>query len=251
MRSDDGQSVISRVVKVLQVFRETGGGVNASEVSRRSGIPHSTCHRILNALAAEGLLEKGADARYHVGLTLWQVAARSPRAVGIQRIALPYMQDLYEITRYPVHLAIQEGSRVVFIERLAPSGDETERPKVGSSYPLHVTAVGLVLLAFSSPEVQNDYLEGPLKRITDFTITDPAALRGVLAEVRAKGYAISDRQVNPEALSVAAPIRGADGQVQAAISANVPHHRKNEASLAHAVQAVALSVTRSLVNHHS
>ena len=251
MRSVDGQSVISRVVKVLQVFRDTGGGLNTSEVSRRSGIPLSTTHRILNALAGEGLLEKGGDARFHVGLTLWQVAARSPRAVGIQRTALPYMQDLYEVTRYPVHLAIQEGHRVIFVERLAPSGDETERPKVGSSYPLHVTAVGLVLLAFSSADLQNEYLSAPLKPITDFTITEPGALRAQLAEVRATGYAISDRQVNPAALSVAAPIRGAGGRVQAAISANVPHHRKNEASLAHTVQAVALSVTRSLMSHHA
>lgn len=246
MRSDDGLTVISRVVKVLQVFRDRPGALNASEVSRRASIPHSTCHRILTTLAEEGMLEKDSDARYHVGLALWQVAASSPRAVRIQRVALPYMRDLYEITRYPVHLAIRDGNNVVFVERLAPSGDELERPQVGSSYPLHVTAVGLVLLAFSSPEVQDQYLRLPLRRVTQFTMTDPGELRSVLAEVRATGLAISDRQVNRDALSVAAPIRGASDHVEAAISANVTPHRKNEASLAHAVQAVALSVTRSL-----
>lgn len=248
MRSDDGQSVIARVAKVLQAFRDTGGGVTASDVSRRCGIPHSTCYRILNSLSREGVLEKDAEARYHVGLALWQVAARSPRAVGVQRIALPYMQDLYEIIRQPVHLAVRGGSRAIFIERLAPSGEESGRPKVGSSYPLHVTAVGLVLLAHSDPEEQDDYLQAPLKRLTEFTVVGPGVLRGMLADVRARGYAIADRQVNPGALSVAAPIRGADGQVQAAISANVPYQWRSEASLAHAVQAVALSVSRSLAS---
>ena len=67
----------------------------------------STCHRILAALVEQGLLEKGAEGRYHVGLVLWEVASHAPRSVGVQRLALPFMRDLSEITHYPVHLAVE------------------------------------------------------------------------------------------------------------------------------------------------
>lgn len=246
MRNDDGRSVIRRVAEVLHSFQCSSNGLSMAEVSRRIDIPQSTAHRILTSLTAEGLLEKDSGGKYHVGLMLWQVTARSPRATGIQRVALPFMQDLYEITRFPVHLAIREHDSAVFIERLAPPGQERRRPMLGSAYPLHVTAVGLSLLANAPQGFQDEYLNSTLERITQFTVTDPLELRATLAEVRTRGYAMADRLVNSHALSIAAPIRGQGGQVLAAISVNVPSDQKGStATLAHAVQVIALSITRA------
>ncbi|MEV0388312.1 IclR family transcriptional regulator C-terminal domain-containing protein [Nonomuraea sp. NPDC050643] len=82
---------------------------------------------------------------------------------------------------------------------------------------------GLGLLAYAPPEVQERYLAGPLAAFTSRTITDPARLRSVLAEVRRAGYVISDRQVTLDAVSVAAPVRDASDEVTAALSVVVRH----------------------------
>lgn len=246
MRSDDGRSVLSRVVEILRAFDHGAEELTATEVSQRAGLPISTCHRILIAMVGEGLLERGSGSRYHVGLRLWEVASHAPRSGGVQQIALPFMRDLLDITGFPVHLAVREELHVVFIERLAHSRTGMGRPKVGSRYPLHVTSVGIMLLAHAPASVQEEFLARPLAAHTRLTVTDPKELRLTLAAVRERGFAVSDRQVVLDAISVAAPIRDRNGTVVAAISVNTPLGRLQEQSLAHAVQATALAITRSL-----
>lgn len=245
MRSDDGRSVLSRVVGILRSFGEGNEALSASEISRLAGLPMSTCHRILSALVEQRLLEKSPEGRYHVGLVLWEMASYAPRSVGVQRLALPFMRDLSTITQYPVHLAVREGSESVFIERLAPADSPFDRPRVGSRYPLHVTSVGLVLLANAPAAVQDGFLSGSLRTYTPLTETDPVRLRKRLAGIRTQGFAVSDRQVVLDAISVAAPIRDWTGAVVAAISVNTPLGRLHEQSAAHAVQTAALGITRS------
>lgn len=243
MRTGDGNSVIGRVARILDAFHRHGGESTVTEVSRRTGIPLTTCHRLLAALSEEGILER-KDSRWQVGLRLWEIASHTPRAVEIQQLALPFMHDLLKVTAHPVHLAVRDGGEAVFIERLSTSENSPARPVVGSRYPLHVTAVGLALLAHADSECQEDFLARPLRRFTTHTQTDPQALRRTLAEVRARGFAIADRQVVSTAVSVAAPIRDEDDRVIAAISVNVPRALRHESSLSHAVQTVAWSITR-------
>lgn len=246
MRSGDGRTVLSRVVGILRAFDHGAEELTPMEVSQRAGLPISTCHRILLAMVEEGLLERGPGNRYHVGLWLWEVAAHAPRSGGLQQIALPFMRDLLDITGFPVHLAVREGLQVVFIERLAHSRSATGRPKVGSHYPLHVTSVGLMLLAHAPASVQEEVLDRPLAAHTSLTVTDPKELRHTLAAIRDRGFAVSDRQVVMDAISVAAAIRDRHGTVVAAISVNTTPGRLREQSAAHAVQATALAITRSL-----
>ena len=230
----------------LRSFGEGNEDLSASEISRLAGLPMSTCHRILAALVEQGLLEKGAEGRYHVGLVLWEVASHAPRSVGVQRLALPFMRDLSEITHYPVHLAVREGLESVFIERLAPTDSPFERPRVGSRYPLHVTSVGLdsagPRAGFGAGLASSPVRSGPTRPYTEDVIPYGS---GKLAEIRAQGFAVSDRQVVLDAISVAAPIRDWTGAVVAAISVNTPLGRLREQSAAHAVQTAALGITRS------
>ncbi|MBW3613488.1 MAG: IclR family transcriptional regulator C-terminal domain-containing protein, partial [Chloroflexi bacterium] len=68
--------------------------------------------------------------------------------------------------------------------------------------------VGLVLLAYADPELQEQVLAAPLKRYTARTMCQPDEVRRALAEVRRTGVAVSDGQIELIALSIAAPVRG-------------------------------------------
>ncbi len=209
-------------------------------------MPLSTAHRLVAELCAWGGLERDGDGRYRIGLRLWELGALAPRALGLREAALPFMEDLYEVTHENVQLAVRDGVEVVFVERFASRSAVPVLTEVGGRFALPPTGVGLVLLAAAPADVQERVLAGPLQRYTPWTITDPAQLRRVLAEVRRAGVAVSDRQVTADAVSVAAPIRNREGVV-AALSIVV--HGNGPAAvraMTPGVRAAARAISRSL-----
>lgn len=247
--ADERRSVLRRALRILETFSDCPTGLSLSEISRRSGVPLTTAHRIVGELLDWGALERDSTAGYRIGLRLWEIAALAPRSVGLQRVALPFMQDLYETTHRGVHLAVREGDEVVFVERFVSPETVSERPRVGGRYPLHATAVGLVLLAHAPTELQEKVLNGPLKVYTQYTYSQACELREVLADVRRVGYAVSARQINSKYVSVAAPIYGAENTVVAALSLIVPYTESHGPTLGYLVRATARGISRALGGH--
>ncbi|MBX7267191.1 IclR family transcriptional regulator [Micromonospora sp. Llam7] len=245
MRAQPGRSVTSKVLALLDAFSPADPALTLSELARRAGLPLPTAHRRVAELVAWGALERGDDARYRIGLRLWEVGSLAPRGLGLRELALPVMEDLYEVTHENVQLAVRQDLELVFIERIAGRHAVPVLTRVGGRFALHATGVGLVLLAYAPADVQEQVLAAPLERYTELTIVDARRLRRGLAEVRHTGYAISDRQVTMDALSVAAPIHGPDGVV-AAISLVVAHDRADPVALAPLVQAAGRVISRAL-----
>jgi DNA-binding IclR family transcriptional regulator len=197
-------------------------------------------------LCAWGGLERDPDGRYRIGLRVWELGALAPRGLGLREAALPFMEDLYEVTHENVQLAVRDGAELVFVERIAGRSAVEVRTQVGGRFALPPTGVGLVLLAHAPVDVQESVLAGPLPRYTGHTITDPRLLRRVVAEVRRGGVAISDRQVTDDAVSVAAPI-SVGGAVVAALSIVV--RGSSPAAVrpfVPGVRAAALGISRAL-----
>jgi DNA-binding IclR family transcriptional regulator len=94
--------------------------------------------------------------------------------------------------------------------------------------------------------VQQEVLEGRLQRFTEHTVTDPAKLRRMLAQIRRDGFAVSDRQVTTDAVSVAAPIVDARGDVIASLSIVSRAGGTVVERLAPVVRAAALGTSRAL-----
>ncbi|KND24663.1 IclR family transcriptional regulator [Streptomyces acidiscabies] len=240
------RSAPDRLLSVLAAFDHDHTALTLTDISRRAGLTLSTAHRLVGALTTWGALERDGSGAYHVGLRLWEVAALSPRGLALRQIALPYLEDLYEATHENVQLAVRDGHDVVYTEWLSGRSSVGVHIRVGARWPLHVTGVGLVLLAHGDVSLQEAYCTGTLRSFTDRTITDPADLRRVLAEVRRTGVAVSDRQVTDDALSVAAPVRGPGGEVVAAVSVVVPQQGAQVGVLAPAVRVAARGISRAL-----
>ncbi|MFE6194227.1 IclR family transcriptional regulator [Streptomyces sp. NPDC057838] len=235
-----------RLLSVLAAFDHEHPALSLTDISRRAGLSLTTTHRLVGALTEWGALERDDSGAYHVGLRLWELAALAPRGLALRQIALLYLEDLYEATHENVQLAVRDGRDVVYTEWLSGRSAVGVHIRVGARWPLHATGVGLVLLAHGGPELQDEYCAGELVSFTPYTITAPARLRRVLAEVRRSGVAVSDRQVTEDALSVAAPVRGPDGAVTAAVSVVVPHADARVPVLVPAVRLAARGISRAL-----
>ncbi|MFV2198707.1 IclR family transcriptional regulator [Nocardiopsis sp. LOL_012] len=242
----DRRSVTAKVLALLDAFTPRAPELTLTQMARRSGLSLSTAYRRAAELVEWGALERDAEGRYRIGLRLWEVASLAPRGLGLREAAMPFLEDLYEVTRENVQLAVREGHELVFVERIAGRHAIPVLTRVGGRFDLHSTGVGLVLLAHAPVDVQDGVLRGPLRSHTPMTVTDPARLRALLAEVRRQGYAVSAGQVTTDALSVAAPVTGARGEVVAAVSLVVRMGEARPAALAPVVQAAARGISRAL-----
>ncbi|RDI34264.1 IclR family transcriptional regulator [Lentzea flaviverrucosa] len=240
--------VIGRALRLLDAFDAERRELTLSDLARRAGMPLSTTHRLMQELCAWGAVERGTDGLYRIGLRLWELGSLAPRGPGLREAALPFLEDLSRITRENVQLAVREGTEVVFVERIASSDAVPVLTRVGDRFALTVTGVGLVLLAHAPVEVQEEVLNAPVARYTAKTVTDPARLRRMLADVRSNGFSISDRQVTMDALSVGAPIRDRQGEVVAAVSLVVRHGSTTPQALARLVRTSAQAISRALSN---
>ena len=106
-------------IAVLEAFTSASPALTLSELARRTGLPLTTTHRLLAELCGAGALEREGDGTYRVGLRLWEIASLAPRRLPLREAALPFLEDLYEVTHENVQLGVREGHDVVYIERIA------------------------------------------------------------------------------------------------------------------------------------
>ncbi|HET6709181.1 IclR family transcriptional regulator [Amycolatopsis sp.] len=238
--------VLGRALRVLEAFSPDRPALRLSEIARRAGLPAATAHRLLREFCEWGALERDEAGVYRVGLRLWELGSLAPRGLGLRELALPFLEDLSQITRENVQLAVREGAEVVYIERIAGTGAVPVLTRVGGRFALTATGVGLVLLAHAPAEVQEEVLGSPIERYTSETVTDPDRLRHMLADVRTHGFSISERQVTLDSLSVGAPIHDARGRVVAAVSLVVRYGSVSPHALAPLVMTSARAISRAL-----
>ena len=241
----DARSVTSRALAVLAAFDDEHPSLGLSELARRSGLPLTTAHRLVGELVDWQALERRRDGAYVVGRRLWHLGLLAPVQLELRELALPYLQDLYETTGENVHLAVRQGLRALYVERVSGRTSVPVVSRAGSTLPLHATGVGKVLLAHAPPDVLAQVLED-LERVTPHTVVEPGRLRRELAEVRRRGYARTSEEMTLGTCSVAVPVHSPRGAVVAAVGLVTTSVRKDLPRLAPAVQVAAAGVSRRL-----
>lgn len=243
--SPSGDSATDRLLRVLETFTATRTVQTAAEIGRRAGLPPSTAHRLVGELVAAGLLERDDDRRIRVGMRLWELATRSSHALRLRQAAMPSMETVQRRIGEHTQLAILEQDEALFLERLSRPQSGANITRIAGRLPLHASSSGLILLAFGEQDLQERILSGPLSRVTGETITDAAALRRKLAEIRRLGHAIAPGYIEAVSTGVAVPVRERGGRVVAALSAVLPREQPTETAVA-ALRAAAGEIERAL-----
>jgi DNA-binding IclR family transcriptional regulator len=203
-----GRSVTGRALAVLGAFDAEHTRLSLSDIARRTGIPLSTTFRLVAELEQWRALDREPDGRYAVGFRLWELGRLAPVNDGIREAALPYLQDLYELTRENVHLAVRDGDEAVYVEKLTGHRAVPILSRVGGRLPLHATGVGKALLAAAPGPFRAAYLRGTLVRVTPYTLVDPVRLAREIEFVRRRGWARTSEEMSLGSCSVAVNIPG-------------------------------------------
>jgi DNA-binding IclR family transcriptional regulator len=216
-RASAGQSVLSKHLRILGAFEASVPFLSLSEIAVHAGLPPSSTHRLVAELESEGLLERLPDRTYRLGVKLWELACRTPGALGLRELARPYLQAVHARIRQHVQLGVLAGTEVVFLERLSARDAVLNATLIGGRIPLHASSSGLVLLAHAGQDLVDRELATSLHRYTAHTITSERELVATLRRVRADGWAVCDGHIHEESRGIAVPVYGAHHDVIAAI----------------------------------
>lgn len=220
-----GAQAVERALGLLHCFETERGELRISDLAKRSGLSVSTTHRLARTLCSAGLLiQNPMTERYGLGPALVVLGRRAEEDLGYDR-ALPALRALAEVSGESVNLGIRAGADVLVVLDVVSSSPLRFEQPVGTRVPVHTSAMGKCLLAFSSdPEAEVDALP-ELPRFTERTITDRPRLLAALEEVRHQGWAVNDGERVEGVRTVAVPVLRSDGTAAGAIAVQGPATR--------------------------
>ena len=245
--ANDARGVPERLLSLLDAFdREGASELSLADLVARTGLPRSTAHRLAAELVAWGGLERTPEGGYQLGRKLWRLGTRNAAVRTLRQVAHPFLEDLLDLTRQNVQLAVLDRLAALYLERLTTRDSLVVLADVGRRLPLHATGVGLVLLAHGPDALLDEVLAAGPRRFLPGTMTGAAELRARLAEIRRHGIAVTRDEMTEGAASVAAPVRDRRGQVAAAVSIIVPSAAPIDPRYELAVRLAAAGISRGL-----
>lgn len=251
---------LKTVSNAIAVLRRLGAGEDAlslREIAKRTGLPKVTVFRLLSTLESEGLVaQEPRDGTYRLAVGLLALAGPLINYRGFGTIAFPLLKELRDTVQETVALNVAQDLHHVVVQVLPSPLPVRFVLDVGAAAALYLGAVGRAILAHKPEEVWERVIaETGLEPVTEKSITDPAALRRNLRQVRSVGYAVSFGERVRNAASIAAPVFDFGGDCVAAVSILVPEARGSDrylAGLAAALTATTSKVSRALgYVHHA
>jgi DNA-binding IclR family transcriptional regulator len=229
---DNSVQSVDRAISILQVLARHGAA-GVTEIAAELGMHKSTAFRLLATLDARGLVEQNAErGKYQLGYGVVQLAAGATKTGDLSLLGLPVCRALAETVGETVNVAVLDGRWVVSVDQVIGSAAVTTVDWVGQRSPVHATSAGKVFLAHMPPDQLDAVLAEDLERYTPHTVVDPVVLRQQLELVRDRGFACTIEEHEMGLAAVAAPIRGNDGGVVAAVTVSGPTFRVNEGTVA-------------------
>jgi IclR family KDG regulon transcriptional repressor len=226
-------SSVAMAVKLLKTFSEGEVEIGVTSLAKRLGVAKSTVYRLASTLVSEGMLEQNREnEKYRLGIALFGLGALVRQRMNVSTEARQVMFDLREATGETVHLAILDGSQIMYVLNLESNHAIRMRADLGSRKPAFCTSEGRALLAFQTPEIVERVFAQGFQPRTLKTVTQPQKIRDALEQVRRDGYAREDEQCELGMRSIAAPIRNDAGRVVAAVGVAGPLQRITEDLLA-------------------
>ncbi len=209
---------LARGLAVVKAFSDQRRSMTIAQISHKTGIPRAAVRRCLYTLKQLGYADAEANNFYLKPKILslgYSYLSSTPLAIAAQ----PCLNQLSRTLNESCSLAVLEQEEVLYICRSQTSRVLSVALNAGSRLPAHCTSLGRVLLAgLREPELDAFFERAKLVAYTDRTVVEEERLREIIADVRLKGYAIVEEELEIGLRSVAVPVRGASGATMAALN---------------------------------
>ena len=217
---------VDRALHMLRAFDRDHPDRSVGDLAAELGVHHSNASRLAATLALRGFLERSPDGeRYRLGPEVRRLGLLSLVERDLVGAAQAPMRELVGELGETVVLSQLDGAESVDIAQVTGRYVIGARQWLGRRSPLHATSDGKVFLAFADPAPP---LPSDLAPYTPHTVTDAATLERQVGEVRERGWAAADSELEDGLCGVAAPVFDALGDCTAALNLTGPTFRLRE-----------------------
>jgi IclR family pca regulon transcriptional regulator len=245
-RNSDFVQSLDRGLAVIRAFGPDRERLSLSEVARATGLTRAAARRFLLTLVRLGYVR--SDGReFSLRPRVLELGYAYLSGLALPDVAAPHMEEMVARLHESSSISVLDGQHVVYVVRVPTKRIMTVAITVGTRFPAYATSMGRVLLAALPEEELERYLtDATLSPLTDRTVTDPARLRELLAQVAQQGYSIVDQELEEGLRAVAAPIRGAPDVGTAAINVSAHASRVSMAALQEQILPVLLETAAQI-----
>lgn len=243
---ETGVQVIARAGTILRLLAKAERGATLRSLADATGLPRSTVHRIVVALASENLVVWDPE-RGMAELGLGLVSLALSRRQRLRDVARPYLEALVRRVDETADLVVLRGDAVVVVDQVM-AHQILVVSAIGATLPLHATACGKALLAALPAEDVDRILPHTLKAHTPNTISDRDELLATIAAVRSTGLAFDHDEHTMGVSAAGAAIRDAWGEI-AVVTVPVPTQRflGREQEIGDAILATCKELNQALL----
>ena len=228
--SASGIQVIDSATALLDAISRYQDPVSLKVLGAETGLHASTAHRILASLIHNRFVERDAVGHYRLGMRLLQLGVRLHSNIDLRAVALPVMERLRDTFGESVNLTVREGDVVVYIEKATPNRMMHVQQLVGSRAPLHVTAVGKLMLGAAGDDEIKGYAQRTnLPAYTRNTITTLARLTDECHKSIERRYALDNEEAEIDVGCIGVLLYDSTGSVAAGLSVSAPIERRRMA----------------------
>ena len=222
--------VIDRAALLLDAISRYSKPVRLKVLSADTGLHPSTAHRILHSLIANRFVDRDESGDYRLGQRLLQLSNRLHTDIDLRALSLPYMENLRDKLGETVNLTIREGDVVIYFERVAPNRMMHVHQVVGSRAPLHVTAVGKLMLGMAGVDEIRSYAQRTnLPAYTRNTLSSLSSLEQQCLESIEQGYALDNEEAEIGVGCIGVLLFDRSRNVTAGLSVSAPIERRKDA----------------------
>lgn len=225
VNKDLNLSVI-KAFKLLDVYLNNKQEWGVRELAKKTGYNKTTTYRLLSTLESLDIVQKNDDDKYILGLKLFELGNLVSVYKSLRNYSRIPLENIAKEIKETVHFGVLSDSRVLHLNKAeSPLGLKVSTV-IGSYQDAYCTALGKVLLAFSSKDQISDYLKNvKFETYTSNTITSSEALLTQLKQIREKGYALDMEELELGLICIAIPVFNKNKEVVAGISVSGPSSR--------------------------
>ena len=222
---------LARGLAVIKAFSDQRRAMTIAQLSQKTGIPRAAVRRCLYTLKQLGYAESEANNFFLTPKILslgYSYLSSTPLTISAQ----PALNQISRQLNESCSLGVLEENEVIYISRSQSSRVMSVALNAGSRVPAYCSSMGRVLLCTLSEDELSDYFSKVrLIGYTDRTVTAESELRDILGDVRQRGYAIVEEELEIGLRSIAVPVRGASGMPVAALSIGAQASRADRLQL--------------------
>ncbi|MBD2763532.1 IclR family transcriptional regulator [Kocuria sp. cx-116] len=239
--------VLHKVVEILDCFSVEEPEPTLQQLIQKTGLPSSTCQRLVQNMVREGFLDRDGD-RYRIGIGLVRWATPGTVGLDVVRLVRPVLQRLRDETGESACFYIRDGAFRTVVA-VAETRHVVMRPfMVGQVMPIHAGAPGKIFLAYD-PKAWDALQNAPLTKFAPATPDSLKTLETQAALARDQGYFAAFGERHEDVGSISAPVFDHSGRLTGVLGLGFPTQRvgPDEAPrLGPVVAQAALEASRAL-----